>query len=154
VARAKPDVIVHQLTAIGAVDMRHFDRAAQRPRGTTRDARAGFVSGSKVAGRAASFLDLAMTTYSGYSMRSRQATADVHGQGDDRAPVASAGCSSSMVHRSQSRMWIARFFERVAFGWSRLARRGWTGFARRESRRAVSFARGRRRPPRSQRFGR
>jgi uncharacterized protein YbjT (DUF2867 family) len=108
VARAKPDVIVHQLTAIGAVDMRHFDRAAQRPRGTTRDARAGFVSGSKVAGRAASFLDLAMTTYSGYSMRSRQATADVHGQGDDRAPVASAGCSSSMVHRSQSRMWIAR----------------------------------------------
>jgi uncharacterized protein YbjT (DUF2867 family) len=25
VARAKPDVIVHQLTAIGAVDMRHFD---------------------------------------------------------------------------------------------------------------------------------
>jgi nucleoside-diphosphate-sugar epimerase len=26
VARAKPDVIVHQLTAIGAVDMRHFDR--------------------------------------------------------------------------------------------------------------------------------
>ena len=27
VARAKPDVIVHQLTAIEAVDMRHFDRA-------------------------------------------------------------------------------------------------------------------------------
>ncbi len=27
VARAKPDVIVHQLTAIGAVDLRHFDRA-------------------------------------------------------------------------------------------------------------------------------
>ena len=27
VARAKPDVIVHQLTAIGAVDMRHFERA-------------------------------------------------------------------------------------------------------------------------------
>ena len=26
VARAKPDVIVHQLTAIGAVDMRHFER--------------------------------------------------------------------------------------------------------------------------------
>jgi nucleoside-diphosphate-sugar epimerase len=26
VARARPDVIVHQLTAIGAVDMRHFDR--------------------------------------------------------------------------------------------------------------------------------
>jgi len=26
VARAKPDVIVHQLTAIGAVDPRHFDR--------------------------------------------------------------------------------------------------------------------------------
>lgn len=26
VARAKPDVIVHQLTAIGAVDLRHFDR--------------------------------------------------------------------------------------------------------------------------------
>src|SRR5439155_27360416 len=26
VGRAKPDVIVHQLTAIGAVDMRHFDR--------------------------------------------------------------------------------------------------------------------------------
>jgi nucleoside-diphosphate-sugar epimerase len=26
VARSKPDVIVHQLTAIGAVDMRHFDR--------------------------------------------------------------------------------------------------------------------------------
>jgi nucleoside-diphosphate-sugar epimerase len=26
VARAKPDVIVHELTAIGAVDMRHFDR--------------------------------------------------------------------------------------------------------------------------------
>src|SRR5215208_6190012 len=26
VARAKPDVIVHQLTAIGEVDMRHFDR--------------------------------------------------------------------------------------------------------------------------------
>jgi nucleoside-diphosphate-sugar epimerase len=26
VARAKPDVIVHQLTAIGALDMRHFDR--------------------------------------------------------------------------------------------------------------------------------
>ena len=27
VAHAKPDVIVHQLTAIGAMDMRHFDRA-------------------------------------------------------------------------------------------------------------------------------
>jgi len=27
VARAKPDVIVHQLTAIGAVDMRHFERS-------------------------------------------------------------------------------------------------------------------------------
>src|SRR3954454_18717988 len=27
VGRARPDVIVHQLTAIGAVDMRHFDRA-------------------------------------------------------------------------------------------------------------------------------
>lgn len=27
VGRAKPDVIVHQLTAIGTVDMRHFDRA-------------------------------------------------------------------------------------------------------------------------------
>src|SRR5215217_1571334 len=26
VGRASPDVIVHQLTAIGAVDMRHFDR--------------------------------------------------------------------------------------------------------------------------------
>ena len=26
VARSRPDVIVHQLTAIGAVDMRHFDR--------------------------------------------------------------------------------------------------------------------------------
>src|SRR3712207_2946023 len=26
VGRANPDVIVHQLTAIGAVDMRHFDR--------------------------------------------------------------------------------------------------------------------------------
>jgi nucleoside-diphosphate-sugar epimerase len=26
VAHAKPDVIVHQLTAIGAIDMRHFDR--------------------------------------------------------------------------------------------------------------------------------
>jgi nucleoside-diphosphate-sugar epimerase len=26
VARAKPDVIVHELTAIGAVDMRHYDR--------------------------------------------------------------------------------------------------------------------------------
>ena len=26
VARAKPEVIVHQLTAIGALDMRHFDR--------------------------------------------------------------------------------------------------------------------------------
>src|SRR3712207_1143466 len=26
VGRARPDVIVHQLTAIGAVDMRHFDR--------------------------------------------------------------------------------------------------------------------------------
>jgi D-arabinose 1-dehydrogenase-like Zn-dependent alcohol dehydrogenase len=26
VARPKPEVIVHQLTAIGAVDMRHFDR--------------------------------------------------------------------------------------------------------------------------------
>ncbi len=27
VARAKPEVIVHELTAIGALDMRHFDRA-------------------------------------------------------------------------------------------------------------------------------
>src|SRR4030088_1437810 len=27
VGSARPDVIVHQLTAIGAVDMRHFDRA-------------------------------------------------------------------------------------------------------------------------------
>jgi nucleoside-diphosphate-sugar epimerase len=27
VARANPDVIVHQLTALGAVDLRHFDRA-------------------------------------------------------------------------------------------------------------------------------
>jgi nucleoside-diphosphate-sugar epimerase len=27
VGRAKPDVIVHQLTAIGAIDMRHFDRS-------------------------------------------------------------------------------------------------------------------------------
>ncbi len=27
VGRARPDVIVHQLTAIGAVDMRHFDRS-------------------------------------------------------------------------------------------------------------------------------
>jgi nucleoside-diphosphate-sugar epimerase len=27
VARAKPDVIVHQLTAIGAIDMRHFERS-------------------------------------------------------------------------------------------------------------------------------
>ncbi len=27
VAKARPDVIVHQLTAIGAVDMRHFDRS-------------------------------------------------------------------------------------------------------------------------------
>src|SRR5688572_15252794 len=27
VGRARPDVIVHQLTAIGALDMRHFDRA-------------------------------------------------------------------------------------------------------------------------------
>jgi nucleoside-diphosphate-sugar epimerase len=27
VARARPDVIVHQLTAIGAVDLRHFDRS-------------------------------------------------------------------------------------------------------------------------------
>lgn len=26
IARAKPDVVVHELTAIGAVDMRHFDR--------------------------------------------------------------------------------------------------------------------------------
>ena len=26
VGHAKPDVIVHQLTAIGAIDMRHFDR--------------------------------------------------------------------------------------------------------------------------------
>ena len=26
VARAMPDVIVHQLTAIGALDLRHFDR--------------------------------------------------------------------------------------------------------------------------------
>src|ERR687886_2195497 len=26
VGRARPDVIVHQLTAIGALDMRHFDR--------------------------------------------------------------------------------------------------------------------------------
>jgi nucleoside-diphosphate-sugar epimerase len=26
VARARPDVIVHQLTAIGSVDPRHFDR--------------------------------------------------------------------------------------------------------------------------------
>src|SRR5215471_14925032 len=26
VARAKPEVIVHQLTAIGALDLRHFDR--------------------------------------------------------------------------------------------------------------------------------
>src|SRR5215207_7281306 len=26
VGRARPDVIVHELTAIGAVDMRHFDR--------------------------------------------------------------------------------------------------------------------------------
>ena len=26
VARARPDVIVHQLTATGALDMRHFDR--------------------------------------------------------------------------------------------------------------------------------
>jgi nucleoside-diphosphate-sugar epimerase len=26
VGRTRPDVIVHQLTAIGAVDMRHFDR--------------------------------------------------------------------------------------------------------------------------------
>src|ERR671932_2006106 len=26
VGRAEPDVIVHQLTAIGALDMRHFDR--------------------------------------------------------------------------------------------------------------------------------
>jgi nucleoside-diphosphate-sugar epimerase len=26
VARSRPDVIVHQLTAIGAIDMRHFDR--------------------------------------------------------------------------------------------------------------------------------
>jgi nucleoside-diphosphate-sugar epimerase len=26
VARAKPEVIVHQLTAIGALDVRHFDR--------------------------------------------------------------------------------------------------------------------------------
>jgi nucleoside-diphosphate-sugar epimerase len=26
VGRARPDVIVHQLTAIGTVDMRHFDR--------------------------------------------------------------------------------------------------------------------------------
>src|ERR687892_1862545 len=27
VGRARPEVIVHQLTAIGALDMRHFDRA-------------------------------------------------------------------------------------------------------------------------------
>jgi nucleoside-diphosphate-sugar epimerase len=27
VARAKPDVIVHELTAIGAIDMRHFERS-------------------------------------------------------------------------------------------------------------------------------
>src|SRR4051812_12831500 len=27
VGRAEPDVIVHQLTAIGALDMRHFDRS-------------------------------------------------------------------------------------------------------------------------------
>ena len=27
VAQARPDVIVHELTAIGAVDMRHFDRS-------------------------------------------------------------------------------------------------------------------------------
>jgi nucleoside-diphosphate-sugar epimerase len=27
VARSKPDVVVHELTAIGAVDMRHFDRS-------------------------------------------------------------------------------------------------------------------------------
>src|SRR5436309_15585583 len=27
VARARPEVIVHELTAIGALDMRHFDRA-------------------------------------------------------------------------------------------------------------------------------
>jgi nucleoside-diphosphate-sugar epimerase len=26
VARARPDVIVHQLTAIGTIDTRHFDR--------------------------------------------------------------------------------------------------------------------------------
>src|SRR5919205_523497 len=30
VARAEPDVIVHQLTAIGALDMRHFDRSFAR----------------------------------------------------------------------------------------------------------------------------
>src|SRR3712207_4606681 len=30
VGRARPGVIVHQLTAIGALDMRHFDRAFAR----------------------------------------------------------------------------------------------------------------------------
>src|SRR4028119_1735551 len=35
VGRARPDVIVHQLTAIGSLDMRHFDRdfaLTHRPR--------------------------------------------------------------------------------------------------------------------------
>jgi nucleoside-diphosphate-sugar epimerase len=35
VGRARPDVIVHQLTAIGAIDPRHFDRdfaPTNRPR--------------------------------------------------------------------------------------------------------------------------
>ena len=32
VGRARPDVIVHQLTAIGTVDTRHMDRDLQRCR--------------------------------------------------------------------------------------------------------------------------
>ena len=33
VGQAKPEVIVHQLTAIGAIDLRHFDRDFARPTG-------------------------------------------------------------------------------------------------------------------------
>ena len=33
VGAAQPEVIVHQLTAIGPLDLRHFDRASRRPTG-------------------------------------------------------------------------------------------------------------------------
>jgi nucleoside-diphosphate-sugar epimerase len=84
VARAKPDVIVHQLTAIGALDMRHFDRDFALTNRLRREGTDHLLSAGQAVG-VKRFVAQSVAAYGGYG----RTGAAVKSEDDERdvAPV-------------------------------------------------------------------